>query len=306
MSPAAGQSPSALTIPPVVLRVIASLVVGGLTLLVTSATGQSRESTLILSVFIAGVVLVVQYLTLFERKLDRSEERLTQHEAVVDGMLNKVTRAARLFTRIEDSPIDPTNIERLVDNLRTLKADAPDLISGLAVSEFERLTKFIENLGSGEAKYKGEDREWLLTLTRTVKTEILATSSPEVDGNFWDTEFAAEYSDAQTEAVARDVKIRRVFMVSGRQISDLALADLRRQQAQLNFEVRFVDTDKLTKNQLTRIDNFVVFDRQLYYHLQPPLKSDSGSTVVQTRLSRWADDVDAAVTRFEQWWALGE
>jgi hypothetical protein len=61
-----------LPLSPVLARVVASLAVGGLAFLVTTLTGQSLSSTIQLSVFIGGLVLVVQYLSEFERRLAAS------------------------------------------------------------------------------------------------------------------------------------------------------------------------------------------------------------------------------------------
>ena len=189
-----------------IVRVVASLLVGAGTYLLTNSVGQSKTESILLSVFVGGIILVVQYLAQFERQISDS---LAQFERHVDGL----SRSTRLHQAVEASPLDVASLEKLVSNLATIKNLGSDLVSGLVMGEAARLLNFVSEVTDGSTFYPGEDREWLLALTKAAQGEISATSSTTVDGSFWDSELGEQYLNAQRDAVLRGVQVRRIFLV---------------------------------------------------------------------------------------------
>jgi hypothetical protein len=259
------------------------------------------ESTVTVSVLVGGAVLVVQYLAGFERRLDSlgTEQRRN---------LSTVNAATRLYEQVEMSPIEVEDLKRLVESMTTIRNLGIRMISGLVSAEFERFAQFVEQIRVGEATYEGEDREWLLGLTRTAQGEIAATSSTLVDDGFWETELGDRYLKAQGEAVDRGVRVRRLFIVDDHsRTSGQSFNALLRQQMGLKVEVRAVVFTDLSAIQRNSYRDFVVFDKRVYYQVQAPPRIgtvSSPAAVVETRLSARTEDVDWAMVSFEELWEL--
>jgi ABC-type multidrug transport system fused ATPase/permease subunit len=289
-------------ISPVIIRVGVTLAIGGLSFLLSNAAGQSTESTVTVSVLVGGVVLVVQYLAGFEGRLEALgvEQRRT---------LAGMNAATRLYDQLKRSPIDVADLERLVESMITIRSLGIQMISDLTMAEFVRLAQFVEEIRVGEASYEGEDREWLLGLTRAAQGDIVATSSTLVDDGFWETELGDRYMKAQIEAVERGVRVRRLFIIDDRRTSDQSFSVLIQRQKELKMEVRTLVFDNLSTIQRNSYRDFVVFDKRLYYQVQSPPKigtASSQAAVVETRLTVRAEDVESAMVRFEELWDLAD
>jgi hypothetical protein len=286
-----------------VARVAATLLFGSITYVITSQTGQSTESTITLSVFIGGVVLVVQYLAEFERRQAAyaEEQRIT---------LADFSRATHLFEALKGSGLSVADFERLIDSLSAINNLGSEMISDLTMGEFERLTQFVEQVRAGEATYDGEDREWLLALTRGAQGDIVATSSTMVDDEFWPSELGDRYLKAQAAAVGRGVRVRRVFLVDDlARTADAEFRELSRRQSEMKLEYRVIEVSKLTHAQQKIYKDYVVFDKRLYYQVRPPSQIGalgSQAAVMETRLSLKAYDIETGVGYFEELWKLAE
>ncbi len=177
-----------------------------------------------LSTFVGGVILVVQFLIDFDRSLHDVEKRQARHAQTVDDTVQKafleINTATAIYSTIEASPVG-SGIRDLVHSAIRLKDSSPDIALGLARSEIERMARFIYGLGEGQAEYEGEDQDWLLTLTRTAKQSIDATSTTAVDGGgmdfddgFWTTALGRRYLGAQRDAASHGVTVRRLFILT--------------------------------------------------------------------------------------------
>jgi hypothetical protein len=139
--------------------------------------------------------------------------------------------------------------------------------------------------------------------------QIIATSSLPVDNGFWDSELGSRYLEMQEEAIARGVRVRRVFILAGaRPEPDPTVERIRALQQEKRIEVRFLDIDVLTVGQRRLYKDYVLVDSRVYYQVQPPSRrwgdDESGSAVVETLLSVRAPEVEFARDYFEQLWKL--
>jgi hypothetical protein len=201
----------------VVRKIAVTLVTGGAAYLITLAPLDAPWA-LTLSVFIGGVVLVVQFLAEFDGRLEtveeqqatrlRSveetqaarlqsveetqaarlqavEEKQAAHTSEVRDLVRqsflKINRATELFGLVEASALRTDAVIQLVQHSTGLGPDVPPLVSRIAQAEIVRTSRFLKELGDGTASYEGEDRDWLLALTHNVKSSIDATSLSTVD-----------------------------------------------------------------------------------------------------------------------------
>ena len=281
---------------PVIIRVLVSLLAGGLTYLLTTFTGQTNATTLVVSVFVGGVFLVVQYLAEFEGRLGAFE-----------GRLNTLNVATKLYDSIERSPIGVRDITKFIDNVSALDEESPALVTDLARYELRRITQFFSELRAGEATYNGEDRDWLLRLVESAQHSIVATSNSKVDDGFWETELGERYLKVQGDAGARGVVVRRVFVVDDEALVQepdfKKICD--RQRNDFGIEVKVVVLSQLSVSQQNTYRDFVLFDQSLFYQVTAPtLSSGRTSGVVQTRLSTREVDLGFARSYFAGLWTL--
>jgi hypothetical protein len=89
--------------------------------------------------------------------------------------LPDLTTATRLEELLRASPLAVGDVFDLMENLTAIHSLGIAPISGLAVKEWERLLRFTRELGVGETRYDGEDREWLLA-RRLYKDYVLVDS----------------------------------------------------------------------------------------------------------------------------------
>jgi hypothetical protein len=307
----------------IVFRALVTIFISSATFLGTRLAGQSMESTVLLSVFVGGVALVVQYLGEFQRQLQEG--------------LATLNEATRLYQALRDSPVAPPVIEQLVTNLTAIRNTGIDMLTRLALADLQRSMSTIQQLSGSEASYDGEEREWLLTLTREAKEEIAATSSNLVDEWFWDTQAGDQYLREQADACARGVLVRRIFLVESapsqgltprgggrkaqgkRQQAALknlrkrgkrqqaALKELRERQEAAGIKVRTLDVSHLTPAQRKAYRDLVLFDNRISYRVRPPARfgqSSDPADVAETQLSARREVVELGRVRFEELWAL--
>ena len=70
-------------VPPILWKIIIPAASGGATYLVSGLTHQPQEWALMLSTFVGGVILVVQFLIDFDRSLHDVEKRQARHAQTV-------------------------------------------------------------------------------------------------------------------------------------------------------------------------------------------------------------------------------
>lgn len=298
-------------------KVLLTALIGGITYLLTNLTDAPQIWQLTLSVFIGGVVLVVQFLVEFERE---QHVNLRNMRELVDRELVKISQAAELLALMEASPVHTELVTQLLRHSTEIPRTTPQLIHDLTQAEISQLSLFLQNLAKGVGiTYPGEDRDWLLTLAGHAQSTIYATSMSAVNASrkefgegFWNSDLGRRYLEIQRAACQRGVDIRRIFIVDPREPSDdPAFEELCRWQASIGINVRILrpTTDNLIRPwKRSWLQDFIVFDNAVSYEIlaSPQVWADARPTFINTRLVLEPGQVKERRERFQDLWAAAE
>lgn len=302
-----------------VRKIGTSLAIGAFTYAITELTNQPRIWSLTLSVFISGVLLVVQFLVDLEIRVAKVERANADHAEkvaeLISGGLAKIGAVTELLSLIDSSPLQTETVAQLIRHSTQLDPAAPPLVHRFAQAETVRFSAFLEDLGRrGSLLYEGEDRDWLLALTRATASSICATSMTTVDqngkehtdGGLWESDLGQRYLDAQRDAVRRGVVIRRIFVVAGataRQAS-ISLRAIYEPQRAIGVNVRLLCLADLAVARQDALRDFVLFDDVVLYETTVAARIASAAVpaMLDTRLELNAERVAGYVQRFHALW----
>jgi len=299
----------------VLRRIVVSLLVGGFAYGITELTNQEQIWSLTISVFVGGLMLMVQFLVMFENRLTRTEDVIQRATARTEEMVRdgfaKMNEATELFSLVEDSALRTDVVTEFVRHSTQINPTAQDLVLRFAQAEITRTSQFLKDLGDGgPVIYEGEDRDWLLALAWNAEQSIDATSLTTVDAGrygLWGSDFGQRYLRNQRAAVERGVRVRRVFVIA--QLDDDTTNDLLavcRPQQQIGIQVRVLESAQIPTVHRESLFDFVVFDRSIAYEVTPatPLDRFSTPAILNTRLDLRPDWVRSRLERFEHLWTL--
>lgn len=302
----------------VIRKALTTLCIGAAAFLVTNALNQLIVWSVLLSVFVGGVSLVVQFLADFDRRLQLVETSQSHYFAMVDDLIrnrfDSISEATELFGRVENSTVRTDLVKRLVRHSSNLDTSAHQLIHLFAQSEITRVSDFMKGLSErGEITYDGEDRDWLLSLTRNAQSTIDATSFMAVDasgqgfddGGLWTSDLGQRYLEAQQKAMDRKVVIRRIFMLDDADgASDPELLRMCAIQQKLGIKVRILDPLTLPGLHHNWMFDFIVFDSVISYESTPAAWAQKGTkpAIVSTRLVLSPHRVAERVGGFQDLW----
>jgi len=284
------------------IKIVVTAIAGGLTYLLTNATHQPQIWQLTMSIFVAGLILVVQYLIesaeLSRRVLEEVHaiSRAAAHLATADGHLGRGT-----LTRLVEAAGRLNPLEEL--QLR------------FARQQVDGLANLLEGLRSGRAEHEGEDPNWLLGLTETALTSIDATSLTSFDrhrgfvdeGDFWASDLGLRYLDLQRKAIGRGVTVRRLFLLTEDATDEEQLEKLLAPHLQIGVRTNVLRPDDVHFLHRNDLEDFILFDGKVSYefHTARALRKDvtpliaSVALVVEPRL------VTKRRERFEELWEAG-
>jgi hypothetical protein len=304
-----------------------SLVIGAFAYLITGVLvdkiGDRWVSGLTLSVFIGGVTLVSQFLVDFEHRLAKVEAARGRYAQEIEKMVAagfvKVDDSTELFRLLEGSAIAPDTVLQLVRHSTQLGPQAPSLVLRFAQSELSRMSYFLKELSEGDSViYHGEDRDWMLALTRNAVSTIDATSLPTVDaggtsfidGGLWTSDLGQHYLEVQRERIQQGVRIRRVFILDRPGLaSDPGLIEVCSHQCALGINVRLLDLSTTKGVHRQRLFDFVLFDDVVSYEVTPGALTVADGirpTIAHTRLELGAAQVQDRIRRFKTLWELAQ
>jgi hypothetical protein len=281
------------------------------------------------SLFVAGVVFIAQYLFDVERRLYSQEHRfdefqkrtgahLARHAETTERQLtegfSKIHLATELFGLREASQLKPdemTEITKLVRNRTKITSDATVLVQEFAQTEITRLADYLKQIGdSSDLTYEGEDRDWLLALTKVARRSIQATSLSTVDaggqsfidGGLWRTDLGQRYLDLQREAVKRGVRIQRLFIIDREGVRLDEVTNVLRLHVGIGVQAKVLDATAAPAFH-SRLRDFIVFDGVLSY------QSTAASTVarlnpivVNTSVVTHPERVNRRISEFADLW----
>ncbi|MEU6413039.1 hypothetical protein [Microbispora sp. NPDC046933] len=312
--------PSRALVPRIVRKVLVTMLVGGVTYLVSNALIHGRNEdpwSLLLATFISGVVFVVQFLVDVDDQLEtvlqeQRRQHTKTHDLVADSF-SRINEASKLFGLMEMSALQTRGVAELVQNAAKIRDDMPDLVKSLVHHEVTRMAKFLGELADGRyALYEGEDRDWLLALARNTRVSLDAISLSSVDardtefeGGFWHTDLGQRYVKLQRDLVQRGVRVRRVFVVDrSERLDSEAFRRVWKWQTTVGIEVRtllLADAPPLLRGSLS---DFILFDGVVYYESNPaPQVGDGIAPVIHsTILVQDQERVRERAERFSELW----
>lgn len=280
------------------LRKIAiTALVGGLCFPITNVFFSSVGQQLAMSAAAGAVILIVQFLIDVDHRLGalenkQAESALATRELVARGFRN-INEATRLFGDIESIGLKTDVITQMINKAAQIDPGESPLVSRFILREIDSMADFLHGVANKNLNYGGEDRNWLLSLSLSAQESIDAVSLPAVDagdevfhGGFWDSDLGRRYLQLQQDAVRRNVRVRRVFVIER---SDLAFnPDVLRtcgEQAALGLDIRLLVGSALPKSMPSYYD-FILFDNQVSYEVTPgtPSKNSANPVILKTQL----------------------
>lgn len=283
------------------------LLLGLVTLIASRADGLSNRSAVELGSLVFLGFMILLLVIDFEIRLSGLDEH------VIAGF-QKIDRSAELFEHMERSALDTTLLMDFLETAGEANASVSPLLQRLAKREIERVTWFVRQLPVGrEIAYDGEDREWLLGLTREAQRSIDAISLSTVDagmrgfdGGLWTSDLGFRYVELQREAIHRHVSIRRIFVIENKDLAtDETFMKITQMQRDVGIDVRMLDQQLIPDWLQSMIFDFILFDGAVSYETTAATTFTAGGSrpaIVRTLLAPMPDRVRDLQRQFEQLW----
>lgn len=285
----------------VIRTALVTVASGGLTYVITNALNQDPVDSITLSILIGGIILMVRFLHDFENRLSAVEklerdakddmktlvgDSMEEVRKLVGGAFNKMSEATELFGLVEASALQADVVTQFVRNSTQILPTSPPIVYSFAQSRIKEMSDFLKQLGEGgTVTYYGEDRDWLLGLTRTATVSVDAISMAAVDHDLWRSEIGQRYLDAQRRAARDGRRVRRIFVLDSPDMeSDPALRRTFEEQRQMRIEVRLLDRTAVPPPLRVQLASLILFDETLVYETIPTLGDPRFAQVAETRL----------------------
>jgi hypothetical protein len=291
------------------LKVGFPLLIGLITLVVAHLGGMQAQNCLELAAVVAFGVALVLFIVDTEIRISAVGDR------VADG-LTEIGRLAELSGMIQRSSLGAARLSDFLKTASQVDDRVNPLLQRLAQREVERVASFLRQLPDGiEINYDGEDRDWMLGLTREARTSVDAISLSTVDagvlgldGGLWTSDLGQRYLELQREAVSRGVTIRRIFVVEQEHeemVQDESFLRVTQVQRDIGVQVRMLDHKLIPDWVRSMIFDFIVFDGAVSYETTPATSFTSGQMrpgKLRTRVAPEPARVRELEERFEQLW----
>lgn len=304
------------------IKVVITVITGGLTYLLTNLTGQLQIWQLTMTIFVGGVTLVVQFLIDFDRQLVLLKDAQSAHagatERIVDRGFASINEATELFSQVEKTVLRPEGVIHLVTYAADISPDEA-LLHRLVETEIERLSNLLRGFcDESTVSYAGEDRDWLLGLTAAVRETVDATSMTTltgrlrglVDDGIWTTDLGQRYLEAQRKAIEdHAVRIRRLFILDDDvALDDAGLSELIRPHSEIGVETRVLIPSKVPYLVRSSMFDFIVFDGRVSYEPSSASTFAIGTrpVVMNTALVTRKSTVAERILRFEKLWKAAD
>ena len=285
---------------PIVRKLAVSIAIGTIAYFLTNILigniGEQQIWVITLSLLLGGVVFLVQFMVtveqqmndveraelmhstevekLVDRRLSEMRQEITQGFAEIDKVVQsgftKINEATELFGLVEASALRTDAVTQLVRHSTQIDPSMPPLVFRFAQDEIGRMSEFLKELSEGgDVSYEGEDRDWMLSLTRNCQSTIDATSlttvDAGVDGGLWTSDLGQRYMEIQRSAITRGVRIRRVFIMDGPSAGDSGFVQVCQMQRDMGIEVRILDSTAIPEVRRSSLFDFILFDDSISY-----------------------------------------
>jgi hypothetical protein len=291
------------------LKVGFPLLIGLITLVAAHIGVLHVENSLVLAAVVAFAIALVLFMVDTEIRISAVGERVTTG-------FTQTGRLAELSGQMERSSLGAALLADFLETASQVDERVNPLLQRLARREVDRVSLFLRQLPAGtEIGYDGEDRDWMLGLTREAQTSIDAISLSTVDagvlgldGGLWTSDLGRRYLELQREAVTRDVRIRRIFVVEQEHedmVRDESFLRIIQMQRDMRVEVRMLDHKLIPDWMRSMVLDFIVFDAAVGYETTPTTSFASGQNrpgKLRTRLVPEPTRVRDLEGWFEELW----
>lgn len=291
----------------IVVKIGFPLLIGLITLVAARLAGMQVDSTLMLAAIVAFGLALVLFIV-------DTEIRLSAVREVVTTDFARIGRLAELSAKMEQSSLGSASLAEFLEAASQVDERISPLLQRVARKEVERVTAFARQLRVGaEIAYDGEDREWMLGLTREAESSIDAVSPSTVDAGvlgldagLWTSDLGIRYLDDQRKAIARNVRVRRIFVVEDRaMVHDESFYRVTQMQRSAGVQVRMLDQRLIPDYLRSMVFGFIIFDGAVSYETAagaPFTKDQPWPGTLRTRLSSEPARVLDLEQRFDQLW----
>jgi hypothetical protein len=292
-------------VPGIVLKIGFPLLIGLITLVAADVGGMPGRNALALTAVVAFGSALVHFIVDTEGRLSAIDVRMAEGFAKID-------KSAESSSMTDRSIVDSALLADLLHAASKSDERVNPLLQRLARREMEQVARFVRQLPAGaEITYEGEDRDWLLGLTREAERSIDAISLSTVDagvldGGLWTSDLGIRYLELQHAAIARKVRIRRVFVFENAEMArDEAFQRITQVQRDAGIEVRMLDNVFIPAWMQSIIFDFIVFDGSVSYETSPATAFAVGESrpgKLRTLLAPVPARVRELEEQFEQLW----
>lgn len=291
----------------IIMKIGCPLLVGLITLVAAGVGGMQARDALVLTAVVTLGFLLILFMVDTELRVSAMNERMN------DGFA-KLGKSAELSAMMERSVLGSELLADFMETASRADGRVNPLLRRLAQREIERFTSFIKQLAGGsEIAYEGEDRDWLLGLTRGAQHSIDAISLSTVDagmrgfdGGLWTSDLGTRYLELQREAIKRNVSIRRIFVFENEDLAqDETFLRITQLQREVGIDVRMLDYQLIPDLLRPMIFDFILFDEVVSYETTPAATFAAGKTrptIVRTLMAPKAGRVHDLKSQFEQLW----
>ncbi|XVU22190.1 DUF6879 family protein [Actinoplanes sp. CA-054009] len=289
---------------------LVAVATGGITYLITNGLDQPAAVSLILAVLIGGIALIIRFLVDFEKRLAAVEK--VQRDSVEDtrklvgDAFAEISDATALFGLIEASALQTDLVTQLVRNSTTISPDSPPIVYQFVQAKIKEMSDFLKQLAEGgTVTYYGEDRDWLLGLTRHAAESIDAVSLAAVDHDLWQSEIGQRYLDAQRRAARAGKRVRRIFVLDDPAMEkDPGLRAAYQEQREMLIDVRLLDRSAVPTPLQVQVRDLIIFDDTLAYETTPTTTDPRLAQVAETRLVLTDSRVKECAQLFRELWEV--
>ncbi len=254
------------------IKIVVTIAAGGLTYLLTNTTDQPRIWQLTMSIFVGGVVVVVQFLIDVAEQSRKTAEDVAEQSRKTAEDVRRINEAATMLADSENV-LGGDSLTRLVKAAGGIDR-GEQLQLRFADQQVKDMTNLFEGLKAKRASHEGENPDWLLGLTELASTSIDATSLTSFskyqgyvdEGAFWESELGRRYLARQRMAIERGVRIRRLFVLTDSNVDQHRLAELLEPHKNIGVDTLALPSERI--DLLLTVADFIIFDQKICYEFE--------------------------------------
>ncbi|HEY0002622.1 MAG TPA: hypothetical protein VGB74_19375 [Actinoplanes sp.] len=290
---------------------LVTIATGGTTFLITNGLVRPQAlPPIMLSILIGGIVLLVRFLVEFENRLAAVEkitkDGMAEMQQRIGHAFREISEATELFGLVEASALQTDMVTQLVRNSTQISPNSPQIVYKFVQAKIKETSDFIKQLAEGgTVTYYGEDRDWLLGLTRNATESVDAISLAAVDHDLWYSEIGQRYLDAQRRAARDGKRVRRIFVLDEPDMErDPTLRRAYDEQRRMLIEVRLLDRSSVPTPLQVQVRDLILFDDILAYETTPTTADPQLAQVAETRLVLTESRVKECAQLFRELWEV--